>query len=111
MPYEFGDVVLVQFPFTSQKAFKKRPAVVVSNKSYNQNGPDVVIMAVTSQIGTSYTQGGLLLSDWQAGGLLKPSVVKPVFATLEQRLILSRLGLLSAQDQNALRTAIRGVLG
>jgi mRNA-degrading endonuclease toxin of MazEF toxin-antitoxin module len=35
MPYEFGEVVLVQFPFTSQMAFKQRPAVVVSNKAYN----------------------------------------------------------------------------
>jgi mRNA interferase MazF len=31
MPYEFGDVVLVPFPFTNQLATKKRPAVVVSN--------------------------------------------------------------------------------
>jgi hypothetical protein len=28
--YEFGDVVLVAFPFTDQRERKKRPAVVVS---------------------------------------------------------------------------------
>ena len=28
MPFEFGDVVLVPFPFTSQVASKKRPAVI-----------------------------------------------------------------------------------
>jgi hypothetical protein len=32
MPFDFGDVVLVPFPFTSQRASKKRPAVVVSNR-------------------------------------------------------------------------------
>jgi mRNA interferase MazF len=30
MPYDFGNVVLVPFPFTSQTASKKRPAVIVS---------------------------------------------------------------------------------
>jgi mRNA interferase MazF len=30
-PLEFGDVVLVPFPFTSQAASKKRPAVIVSS--------------------------------------------------------------------------------
>jgi hypothetical protein len=34
MPFDFGDVVLVPFPFTSQRASKKRPAVVVSNRTY-----------------------------------------------------------------------------
>jgi hypothetical protein len=27
MPFEFGDVVFVPFPFTSHRASKKRPAV------------------------------------------------------------------------------------
>jgi mRNA interferase MazF len=39
MPYEFGSVVLVPFPFTNQLASKKRPAVVVSNVRYNRNHP------------------------------------------------------------------------
>jgi mRNA-degrading endonuclease toxin of MazEF toxin-antitoxin module len=50
MPYDFGDVVLVPFPFTNQKAFKKRPAVIVSSRGYNAARPDVIIMAVTSQL-------------------------------------------------------------
>jgi hypothetical protein len=43
MPFDFGDVVLVPFPFTSQVASKKRPAVVVSNGSYNRVKPDVMV--------------------------------------------------------------------
>jgi mRNA interferase MazF len=43
MPYEFGDVVLVPFPFTSQTASKKRPAVIVSNRAYNRSRLDVVV--------------------------------------------------------------------
>ena len=40
MPFDFGDVVLVPFPFTNQTASKQRPAVVVSNRVYGlERGP------------------------------------------------------------------------
>ena len=32
MPFEFGDIVLVPFPFTNQTTAKKRPAVAVSSR-------------------------------------------------------------------------------
>jgi mRNA-degrading endonuclease toxin of MazEF toxin-antitoxin module len=66
--YSFGDVVLVPFPFTDQTASKKRPAVVVSADAYHQRRPDVIVMAVTSQILRSPgALGEVLISDWQAG--------------------------------------------
>ena len=74
------------FPFTDQTASKKRPAVIVSNLAYNQAKPDVVVMAVTSQFRPSPSLGEVWIAQWQAAGLLKPSAIKPVFATLEQRL-------------------------
>lgn len=48
--FEYGDVVLVPFPFTDQSISKKRPAVVVSSAAYNAERPDVIIIAVTSQV-------------------------------------------------------------
>ncbi len=51
------------------------------------------------------------LRHWQAAGLLKPSAVKPVFATLEQGLVIRRLGALAAEDQDALRLAIGQIIG
>lgn len=47
--YEFGDVVLIPFPFTDQTASKKRPAVVVSSNAYNRERLDLILIAVTSQ--------------------------------------------------------------
>ena len=35
---EFGDIILVPFPFTDQSTSKKRPAVVISSSSYNTEG-------------------------------------------------------------------------
>ena len=110
MPFEFGDVVLVRFPFTSQAAFKQRPAVVVSNRDYNVVRPDVVIMAITSQMRSPASWGEVPVNEWEAANLLKPSTIKPVFATVEQKLILKSLGKLQPLDQAGLRQAIAAVL-
>jgi len=111
MPYDFGDVVLVRFPFTNQAASKQRPAVVVSNRVYNTARPDVIIMAITSQLSPLPRLGEVTIQQSQAAGLLKPSMIKPVIATIEQNLILKRLGVLQPADQKALRQAITAVIG
>ena len=85
--FSFGDVVLVPFPFTDQSATKKRPAVVVSTSSYNTNQRDLVIMASTGQVRQPLAFGEAMLADWQAAGLIEASVLKPVFATIERRLV------------------------
>ena len=109
--YNFGDVVLVGFPFTNLQTVKKRPAVVISRQSYQQNRPDVILMAVTSQIRQPLATGEAALKDWQAAGLAKPSVIKPLIATLEQRQIVRVMGQLSEADQEELGKVIQGVLG
>ena len=109
--FEFGDIVLVPFPFTDQAAAKQRPAVVVSNAAYNRAKPDLLLMAVTSQLRATAALGEIWIGQWQAAGLLKPSAVKPVFATIEQRLVIRRLGTLATADQAALRQAIGEVVG
>ncbi len=109
--YSFGDIVLVSFPFTDQSTTKQRPAVVVSSAAYHQSRPDLIIMAVTSQVRPTQGVGEVLLKDWHAAGLLKPSAIKPVIATVEHTLIIRRLGQLNEGDQQNLRTAITKILG
>ena len=111
MPYDFGDVVLVPFPFTDQSSSKQRPAVTVSQRAYANARPDVVLMAITSQVRLPLGFAEVFLADWQDANLLKPSVIKPVFATLEQGLIIKKLGQLSPADQASLRQAIKQVTG
>jgi mRNA interferase MazF len=110
MSFDFGAILLVPFPFTDQTTVKRRPAVVVSSRAYNRARPDVVVMAVTSQLRASATFGEVWVSDWKGAGLLKPSAIKPIFATLEQPLILRRLGALATTDQAALNAAIAKIL-
>lgn len=109
--YEFGDIVLVPFPFTDQSTTKQRPAVVISSAAYQRERRDLIILAVTSQVRPAATVGETQVKDWKQAGLLKPSVMKPVIATIERRLVRKRLGKLSTEDQRSLRTAIEQIIG
>ncbi len=108
---EFGDVVLVGFPFTNLQTTKKRPAVVISNAAYQQGRPDVILMALTSQIRQPLAFGEYSLKDWQQAGLLKPSVLKPLIATIERTQIIKVMGQLSESDQQGLEAVIQEILG
>ena len=109
--YQFGDIVLVPFPFTDQSATKKRPAVVISSAAYHQQRPDLLIMAVTSQVRPTQTIGEVTVTEWQSAGLLKPSAIKPVITTIEQTLVAKKLGQLKPQDQEALKQVISTIIG
>jgi mRNA interferase MazF len=109
--YSFDDIVLVPFPFTDQSATKKRPAVVISSSAYQDTRPDLIIMAVTSQVRSTSTIGEMHIRGWKGAGLIKPSVVKPVITTIEASLVLRRLGRLELQEQQTLRTAISTIVG
>jgi mRNA interferase MazF len=109
--FVFGDVVLVPFPFTDQAGLKKRPAVVVSSASYNASRRDIIIMAITSQVRQPLAFGEAMVGDWQAAGLIKTSVLKPVFTTIEQQLVLRMMGRLNAADALVLRKVLGDVIG
>lgn len=109
--YQFGEVVLVPFPFTNQAESKKRPAVVISSPAYHTNRQGLLIMAMTSQAHTAPDFATFPVIDWQAAGLLKPSFAKPVLATLEQNLVIRRMGSLSPRDQHSLRQMLTQILG
>jgi mRNA interferase MazF len=110
MSYKFGEVVLIQFPFTNQQGKKSRPAVVVSSHAYNENKPDVILAAITSQIHTPISFGEALIYDWQSAGLLKPSLLKPVLFTAEKSMLTKSLGTLSANDQQALQQVLEQII-
>lgn len=109
--YNFGDVVLVAFPFTNLQATKKRPAVIISHQTYQQTRPDVILMAITSQVWQPLATGEAILHNWQAAGLAKPSAFKPLIATLEQNQIVKVMGRLSDADRDGLGKVIRAILG
>ena len=109
--YNFGDVLLVPFPFTDQTTTKKRPTIVISSNSYNQSKPDILLIAVTSQVIISLQFGEALITEWSKSGLLKPSVIKPIITTLERQLVIKKLGKLEAVDIQSLQSALQKIIG
>lgn len=68
--YEFGDVVLVDFPQSGTSQRKRRPALVV----LDIGDADVVLAPITTQTRTA--RGDYALQEWAASGLLRPSWVR-----------------------------------
>lgn len=109
--YNFGDVVLVPFPFTDQTTNKKRPAVVISSDIYNVEYPDRILMAITSQVSSSQKISDIIVTDWRGAGLLKASMIKPVITTIEKQLIIKKLGRLQDIDIQSLKEGLIGIIG
>lgn len=108
--YERGDIILVPFPFSDQTTTKKRPAVIISSDTFNNTTSDIFIMAITGQIGKGLGIGECLIKDWQNAGLLKPSAIKPAISTIEQSLVLKRLGKLSSDDLVSIENTLKELL-
>jgi mRNA interferase MazF len=90
--FEFGDVVLVRFPFTDHSTIKQRPAAVISSGAYHQARPDLLIIANSSRFGAPTAFAEATIRHWKEAGLLKPSAIKPVVATIERGLVRRTLG-------------------
>ncbi len=109
--YNKGDVVLVPFDFTDGSGTKMRPAVVVSDDSYNRGSPDVLLASITSNLNATPHPGDHLVKDWKRAGLLKPSLAQTKLATMESSFIGRKLGSLSARDLQAVENGLRLALG
>lgn len=111
MAHQFGDVVLVPFPFTDQSASKQRPGVIVSSLAYHRARRDLILMPITSQVRGSGDFGEVIVQDWQSAALLRPSAIKPVIATFDRSLIRKVMGRLSPRDQQSLRDTLETLFG
>jgi mRNA interferase MazF len=105
-----GDVVLVGFIFADETGVKRRPAVILSSKAYLAGRDEVIIAAITSRIDRILV-GDLLLADWQAAGLLFPSIATGVIRTIKKDMVNKKLGSLSIQDSSEVDKKLKLALG
>jgi mRNA interferase MazF len=99
--YQFGEVVLLEYPYTDLVGVKMRPAVVLKDT----NDGDFIARA-TSQ--SKQTEFDVLIEEWEKAGLLKPSIIRVhKLNSLEIKLVKRKMGNLTAKDQNSLSQCLK----
>lgn len=100
--YEYGTVVLIEYPYTDLVGVKLRPAIVIKDT----NDSDFIVVRATSQ--PRLSANDVTVEDWQEAGLLKPTIIRVhKLTTLETKLVKRKMGKLSARDLNSLSICIR----
>jgi mRNA interferase MazF len=102
--YQFGDVLLMSFPFSNLVGSKRRPALVL----LDTEDRDVIVARITSQ--NAQTAFDANLTDWHEAGLRLPSVVRiHKIASLEKQLIERRMGSLTPNDLVQVQRAMQSL--
>lgn len=104
-----GDVVLVKFVFADEKGVKHRPGLIVSADHYHQTRREMILMAITSNVGRLLA-GDHKIKGWHESGLLHPSVVTGIVRTIKHEMIASRIGTLPADELLLVEDRLREIL-
>jgi mRNA interferase MazF len=101
---EPGDVAVVPFPFSERPGTKRRPALVLSGRGFNEAGYTIFAM-ITTKSHTPWP-GDVAIENLHQAGLPRPCIVRPKLFTLDNRLILERAGRLAGADRDAVRSSL-----
>lgn len=107
---EPGDLFLVPFPFTDLKTTKRRPALILEFLTLRSMPALAIVAMLTSQIDSEKITGDLLVKDWKEIGLLHPSKIRLAkVVTLEEELLIKRLGCLTKRDRDDVKREFRNL--
>lgn len=98
---ESGEVAVVPFPFSERPGTKRRPALALSRKQFNQAGHTIFAMITTKS--HSPWPGDIAIANLASTGLHHPCIVRLKLFTLDNRLILRRAGSLAQEDRQAVQ--------
>ncbi len=103
MTCDVFDVVAVPFPFTDSPAAVRRPALVLSRSSFNRHG--FTVMAMITDLRNAPWPLDVEI-DPSPAGLKMASVVRMKFFTLDNRLVIGKIGRLKPGDRRKAITAL-----
>jgi mRNA interferase MazF len=106
---EFGDVIVVAFPFVDVSATKRRPSVILSNRAFNAANGHSVCAMVTTAARTRWPSD-VSISDLVAAGLPRACVMRWKLFTLPNHLIERKAGTLGQADRATVTSTARAVL-
>jgi mRNA interferase MazF len=103
------ETIVVPFPFSDIPVLKRRPAVVLSGRKFNDTNESTVVAMITTAKATSWPSD-VVLTDLSSAHLPQPCLVRWRLATIPNALILRRLGALAAIDRLACEREFANIL-
>lgn len=102
MIYNQFDIVLMPFPFTDKNISKKRPALVLNNKNY-QTKTNHLILAMITSAKNSRWDNDFEIKEIETTGLKTSCVVRYKIFSLDERIILKKVGSISGNEQKQIK--------
>ena len=108
--YNIFDVIRVSFPFTDMARSKTRPALVISSYDFfgEKSGHSVAAM-ITSATNSSFPLD-TLVKEYKEAGLPKPCSVRMKLFTIDNRLVIEKVGQLSKNDRQKVKLSLKKLL-
>lgn len=100
------DVVAVPFPFIDRPAVKRRPALIISTREFNQENDHSVMAMITAAM-LDHWPSDYHLERYLEAGLKHASYVRWKIFTLPNQLIVKKVGELADEDREELTKKAR----
>ena len=106
---DFGDVVVVPFPFVDLAAEKRRPSLILSHVTFNDSHGHSICAMITTASGPKWPSD-VAIEHLKPAGLNRPCVIRWKLFTLPNHFILKRAGRLASRDRGNVVSVARNVL-
>ena len=106
MTFKQFDIVKVPFPFTDKASGKKRPAVIISSDQTFNNHLDRSIMAMITSSKHKPWPLDFVIEEPEDAGLPKTSLIRMKIFTIDNNLVIRKIGKLSKKDAENLKNSI-----
>lgn len=103
--FNFGDIVIVDFPYTNQVQSKLRPSLVL----LDTQDSDLLIARITSK--TTQSEYDIELIEWEKAGLSLPSFVRiHKIISIEKDLAKLKLGTVQPKDKETVQVEFKKLI-
>lgn len=101
------DILLIPIPFTDLQSTKRRPVLVISNDTYNNESHDLVVVAITSNLQPRVFGITLEQPDMEEGSLQRTSSIRvDKIYTLSKEIVVKRFGRITSKKYHSVIQAI-----
>jgi mRNA interferase MazF len=105
------EIVLLPYPFTDMEGKKVRPALIVSNDSYNKQSEDCIMVPLTSVMKDEPYSITVEQKDLNSGKLLKTSRIKAdKLFSIEKSIVIMKIGSIDDMTFAKVKTEINKII-